>query len=306
MALTKEELERKLINNDSLFNNIHVIQQKFDIIPDDKPHIGASIAYQDLQELKDSFVKSLFDTITDWVYSSDKYFELLDAEKAQGKTVAAASSAVQRKAREKFRKKEGSDKLLVQGQLGELMLFHFIQKYMKAIPLLRKMKITTSRTVERFGADAIHYKKENNDNIIILGEAKTYTSKYKFEDAFSESISSILTSYENFRDELGLYTHEDFLDKELDIIAEQYLNNTLVNTRVELVCIVIYHETNKIKITNQKDIHRQIEEIIKSRFKSYNNNLIDIEGNPILKRITYIVFPIWDLDKLAKQFQDMI
>ena len=32
MALTKEEIESKLINNDSLFNSIHVIQQNFDII----------------------------------------------------------------------------------------------------------------------------------------------------------------------------------------------------------------------------------------------------------------------------------
>lgn len=306
MALTKEEIESKLINNDSLFNSIHVIQQNFDIIPDDKPHIGASIAYQDLQELRDNFVNDLFDTITDWVYSSEKYSELLKAEIKQGKSSAAASSAVQRKARDKFRKKDNSDKLLIQGQLGELMLFHFIQRYMKAIPLLRKMKITTSNRIERFGADAIHYKKENNDNIIILGEAKTYTSKYKFDDAFSESISSILSSYDNFRTELGLYTHEDFLDEELDLVAEQFLNNTLENTRIELVCIVTYHETKKLRITNQNDIHKQIEDILKSRFKSYDNRLIDIEGKPILNRITYIVFPIWDLDKLAKKFQDMI
>lgn len=306
MALTKEEIEHKLTNNDSLFASIHVFQQNFDIIPDDKPHIGASIAYQDLQELRDDFVNGLFDTITDWVYSSEKFSELLKKERKQGKSLAAASSAVQRKARDKFRKKDNSEELLIQGQFGELLLFHFIQRYMKAIPLLRKMKITTSKKVERFGADAIHYKKENDDNIIILGEAKTYTSKYKFEDAFSEAISSILSSYENFRTELGLYTHEDFLDKELDNIAEQFLNNALENTRIELVSIVTYHETNKLNITNQNDIHRQIEEIIKSRFKSYDNTLIDIEENPILKRITYIVFPIWELDKLAKQFQDMI
>ena len=72
------------------------------------------------------------------------------------------------------------------------------------------------------------------------------------------------------------------------------------------MCIVTYHETKKLRITNQNDIHKQIEDILKSRFKSYDNRLIDIEGKPILNRITYIVFPIWDLDKLAKKFQDMI
>ena len=36
------------------------------------------------------------------------------------------------------------DELLIQGQFGELLLFHFIQKFMQATPLLRKMKIATS------------------------------------------------------------------------------------------------------------------------------------------------------------------
>ena len=306
MALTKDEIKNRLINNDALFNYIHVIQQNFDIIPDDKPHIGASIAYQDLQELKDNFINSLFDTITDWVYSSDKFSELLKNEMRKGSSLATASSAVQRKAREKFRKKENSKELLIQGQLGELMLFHFIQRYMQAIPLLRKMRITTSSAVERFGADAIHYKKEDDNNIFILGEAKTYVSDNSFKNAFSKSITSILNSYNNFHKELGLYTHEDFLDKELDVIAEQFLNNTIENPKIELVSIIIYNETEKINITDQDDIHHQIEEVIKNRFHDYDNNLIDIESNPILKRITYIAFPIWQLKELSERFQKMI
>ena len=304
--MTTEEIQKKLINNDSLFNYIHVIQQNFDIIPDDKPHIGASISYQDINYLRGRFITELYDTIVDWIYSSEKYSELLEIEVNKGKSPSAASSAIQRKARNKFRKSDDPKKLLVQGQLGELLLFHFIQRYMKAIPLLRKMKIATDNMHERFGADAIHYKKENDCNIIVLGEAKTYTSKFGFNQAFSDAISSILTTYDNLESELGLYSHEDFLDKDLDIIAEQYLNNTLENPRIELVSIVIYNENKIINYTDQEDIHKQIEEIIKDRFKCFDNNKIDIKGNPILKRITYIVFPIWELDELAKKFQEMI
>ena len=36
------------------------------------------------------------------------------------------------------------------------------------------------------------------------------------------------------------------------------------------------------------------------------NNKIDIENNPILRRITYIVFPVWDLKGLVEEFQKMI
>ena len=86
---------------------------------------------------------------------------------------------------------------MIQGQLGELLLFHFIQRLQKAIPLLRKMKITTSNKHERFGADAIHFKYEQKKPIIILGEAKTYTSEYKFNEAFTDAIISILNTYKN-------------------------------------------------------------------------------------------------------------
>ena len=48
MAIVSEnDITKRLINNDSLFNNIFVHHQNFDIIPSDKPHYGASIAYQD-------------------------------------------------------------------------------------------------------------------------------------------------------------------------------------------------------------------------------------------------------------------
>lgn len=65
--LTKTDIESKLINNDALFNNIHIIQQNFDIIPNKDTHIGANIAYQDIRELRTEFINELYDTIVDWV-----------------------------------------------------------------------------------------------------------------------------------------------------------------------------------------------------------------------------------------------
>lgn len=256
--ITSKEIEDRIINNDSLFNNIFVVQQKFDIIPDDVNHFGTSIDYQDLSELRDDFISELYDTIVDWVYSSDKYVALKNAAINKGKTEQAANSEIQRKARQKFRGDRDSDKLLVQGQLGQLLLFHYIQRFQRAIPLLRKMRITTSKNHERFGADAIHFKIENDKPIIILGEAKTYTSKYKFNDAFEDAIDSIITTYTSHRKELNLYVHEDFLDDMMNDVAEKYLNNTLENVEVHLVSIIVYNETNKLNITSQEEIRRQI------------------------------------------------
>ena len=43
--MTSEGIKRRLINNDALFNNIFVIEQNFDIVPNTHPHYGASITY---------------------------------------------------------------------------------------------------------------------------------------------------------------------------------------------------------------------------------------------------------------------
>ncbi len=304
--LTEHDINNRIINNDALFNNIYVINQKFDILPNDKMHYGTSIDFQDIRELRTDFLNELYDSIVDWVYSSEKYSELKNAIIEKGKTPQAACSEIQRKAQAKFRGNKDSENLLVQGQLGELLLFHFIQRFNKAVPLLRKMKITTSNKHERFGADAIHFKIEDEKPIIILGEAKTYTSKYKFNNAFEDALESILNTYDSHKDELSLYVHEDFLDPQMNEIAERYLSNTLENVEVRLVSIVVYNETREITKSNRDKIRKQIEEIIKARYKEFDNNKIRIEENAILKRITYIVMPIWELDELAQKFQDKI
>ncbi|WP_219810508.1 HamA C-terminal domain-containing protein [Campylobacter concisus] len=304
--MEEKDILKRLIKNDSLFNMIGVIVRQYDILPNNKEHIGAYIEYQDIQELRDGFVEELSDTIVDWIYSSEKYEELKKKLVNSGKSEAAASQHIGRKAKNKFRANKNSENVLIQGQMGELLLYHFIQKCMKAVPLLRKMNIATSSDHERFGADAIHFKIENDKNIIILGEAKTYTSKYKFNEAFSDALDSILNMYNKHRSELGLYVHEDFLDDEMNVVAEKYLNNTLKSVEIQLVSIVTYNELSKIDKIDENTIRNNIKKIIEDRYRNYDKNKIDMNKNPILSRITYIVFPIWDLKELAKKFQKLI
>lgn len=304
--MEEKDILKRLIKNDSLFNMIGVIVQQYDILPNNKEHIGAYIEYQDIQELRDGFVEELSDTIVDWIYSSEKYEEIKKKLVNSGRSEAAASQYIGRKAKNKFRANKNSENVLIQGQMGELLLYHFIQKRMKAVPLLRKMNIATSSDHERFGADAIHFKIENDKNIIILGEAKTYTSKYKFNEAFSDALDSILNTYNKHRSELGLYVHEDFLDDEMNVVAEKYLNNTLESVEIQLVSIVTYNEVSKIDKIDENTIRNNIKKIIEDRYRNFDKNKIDISKNPILSRITYIVFPVWDLKELAEKFQKLI
>ena len=298
--LSEREIKDRLIRNDALFDYIFVFQQNFDIIPD-KEHIGASIAFQDLQELRDDFLAQLVDTVVEWVYSAKK-FEELKKSYSKRKSESAATSEVLRKAKGKFRQGH-KGKVLSQGQIGELLLFHFIQRVFNAIPILRKMPLTTSPELERFGADAIHYKVQDGQHRIIIGEAKAYTSKYTFNKAMKDAIDSILSSYTNLRKELHLYLHEDFLDPEMDEIAELFLNNQLSHVSVDLVCLILYNETSKIAVTSEDEIKEQIRGIIEKKFSNFDNSKIDVEQYPILNRITYIVFPVWKFDELAEEFE---
>mgnify|MGYP000373436557 FL=1 len=100
--------------------------------------------------------------------------------------------------------------------------------------------------------------------------------------------------------------HEDFLDEEMNEIAEEYLDKRLQNVEIHLVSIIVYDETKKINLTNENDIRRQIEEIIEMRYRDFDNSKIPIKENIILKRMTYIVFPIWKLDELIKEFQEQL
>lgn len=138
--MKESDIAKCLTNNDALFNKVHTLTRKFDILPDNREHIGATIKYQDLTELSDEFIEELVDSVVDWVYSSEEYKKLVKTIVCKGKSESAAHSEVLRKAKQKFRKSE--DELLIQGQLGELLLFHFIQRFFGAAPLLRKMKIT--------------------------------------------------------------------------------------------------------------------------------------------------------------------
>ena len=57
--LTSSDIEKRLINNDALFNNIYVVHQNFDILPCDTKHFGTSIDYQDLLEKTENIMKRL-------------------------------------------------------------------------------------------------------------------------------------------------------------------------------------------------------------------------------------------------------
>ena len=63
---------------------------------------------------------------------------------------------------------------------------------------------------------------------------------------------------------------------------------------------------NPKKLGSYDDSVEERCKIIEKRFASFDKEKIDLVKNPILGRITYIVFPVWEFEKLAQEYQDML
>lgn len=303
--MSEEKIKNLLISNDLLFNQLYIFSCEFDILPN-KKHNAIAIKYVDLQECREKFIEELSYIIQDWVYSRKKYKALVNKQLRKDENEYRAHAYIMKMIKEKFRR-DKKNALILQGQFGELLLYATIQKFFGAIPILRKMPITTSTKHERYGADAIHYKYEGGKNLIYLGEAKTYESDYQFSNALKASLESIMDTYDRHRSEIERYSFDDFIDEDLIDIAQQYSDSTLENCEVHLVCIVIYNEKAKINQINEQEIKSSIEKIIKRRCASYKkDNFNDYKDKCIFNRVNYIFFPVWELDKLLKLFGEQI
>ena len=304
MPITPEEIEKLTSCTKMFMNHIHWVQQSFNLLPD-KQHYGACINYIDRQEYRQEFCKELINTIPEWVYSQSESAEILDQLIKDGRSTTNAMAALTTSTFDKFRNRDGRE-LFIQGQFGELLLFNFLQGFFNAIPLLRKMPLTTSAEMERFGADAIHYSYNNDRNIFYLGEAKTYSSKYQFNTALKDAIDSILNTYTNHRKELGLYIHDSFIDKPLQEIAKGYKNGTLTNVEVHLVSIITYCENKSFDKNNEQQIKEDIMKIISDRGENADRTIFNAIEAGLHPRFNYIILPVWQLDELISDFQKLI
>lgn len=292
--------DKFLTHTQHLLNHIYWFKQDLEIQPS-KDHIGTAINYTDIASRKDDFLRELVNTIASWVYSKNKSKQIIDKRLAEtNNDYANASTFIATQAFRKFR--PGNP----QGQFGELLLFNFIQYFFGSVPLLRKQRITTSVGHERFGVDAIHYRYKNATNFLVLGESKCYESKYKFKDAFKTSLSSIITTFNNLNKELDLYVYDDFIEPELESVAKNYKDGTLPNVSFEIVCLIAYNENKKIDGDNETDIKEAIKNIIVDRCKTIEDDCYTAVQSNILKRINYIIFPIWELDSLLDEFQTLV
>lgn len=146
--------------------------------------------YSNLQEL-------LLSNITNYVFSRRVNKEAYDTKKIPNLT---------RKAMMEFRKLNNKKDCGNGGELGELLLYIFLESNLKAYKLLSKMELKTNSEDYIKGADGIYLyeyedKKKEKHFEYIIGEAKIEATSAK---SISDAFESILTHLqkENFEREL--------------------------------------------------------------------------------------------------------
>lgn len=278
-------------------NTMYAVRNVISLAPA-KQHVATCIQYSDLLEMRDEFVTELLNTVSAFVYSSAKQSKLIAQFEAEGRDRSASWAALGRLANSKFRRQS------LAGQFSELLLCNLLQHYFKAVPLLRKMPLTTNPALERNGADAIHVAQEDGKYLIYIGEAKTFDRKSNcFRDAVVEAIDDVVLHYNEHRKELQLYTYEDFLTPELQALAEQYQAGTATGLEVHLVCIATYNCKKTVAGADRNAILSSIMANVAADANAIKSHpVFNRVPVALLPRLNYILFSVRDMQSLIDAF----
>ncbi|MFK4752736.1 HamA C-terminal domain-containing protein [Oceanobacter antarcticus] len=290
-----------LANTRSLISKMIYLREDYGLTPKNS-HVGTAIRFSDLIELHDEFVNELTNGIIRFVYSKEKEEKIVEQLMEEGRDLPSAYSELRRRSHNKFRKSN------LKGQFSELLIFYLLQYHFKAVPVLRKMKITTNPALERNGADAIHVSADDGGYKLYLAECKTYDAKGKnFNNALHDSVEDMIEHYLGHRNELNLYTFEDFIPEKLEDIVRSYLEGKSDNIEVNLVCLVAYRNDEAVSGKNQQELNDSSLESIRSAASRINLTALKKKiPNNLEARLHYVLFPIADVDDILNKFTKQI
>ena len=224
-----------------------------------------------------------------------------------------------RKARDKF-----LDHLKNKGELGELLLYCFLESHLKAPKILSKLELKTSTSQYVNGADGVHFiRLAGGDFQIIFGESKTemdlttaLSHAFKSVYEFKNEINSKGAEKSGLPYEKGLISDhlekETFSDDEKDFIKSIIYPRRVSSFEVDdafgvFVAYEIAIDDADKKLSNsefRKKIQLQIKSEISSRIAHVENKIN--EFNLIGHHFYIYVLPFTDLMKHRGEIQKEI
>ena len=138
--------------------------------------------------------------------------------------------ALSKKAREKFKEYSKND-----GELGELLLFCFLEAQLKAPKILSKLELKTSTKLYVNGADGVHFLELEDGNYqLIFGESKMYK---EIKTAFDKALKS-LYEFKNEINENG--DSKSGINYERSLISDNLSKETFNEDEQKFLRALIY------------------------------------------------------------------
>lgn len=221
-----------------------------------------------------------------------------------------------KKAREKFKVAKKNE-----GELGELLLFCFLEGFLEAPKILTKLSLKTSQNVHINGSDAVHLKKISDERYhLIFGESKTYSNLSR---AFSDAFKSI----REFKEEINLKGNKKSgIAYEKGLISSNVEADIFEDEDKEILDLLIYPEkrgNNKIKLDDafsifvgyqidikneqikcsNRDFQVEIENKVKSQIENFKDKIYKkiIENNLIGHSFYIFIVPFTEIEKNRKE-----
>jgi hypothetical protein len=285
-------------------------------------HLGAHFLDQHGKNKLDLFILKINANDFDYVSLKNNLIDpMIDFSLSRKvrKRYAGKPGTLSTKAREKF-----VEYINNKGELGELLLYCFLETHLKAPKILSKLELKTSTSHYVNGADGVHFLKLDDGNYqLIFGESKTIagltaalSDAFKSIFEFKNCINSKESKKSGLPYEKGLIS--DHLEKETFSYEERQFIETVIypsrNSDFEVddaFGIFVGYEISvrqEDKRLSNKDFREKIKNQIKMEVEaSYNHVLKKIEAYKLYGHNFYIyILPFTDLDKTRSLIQQDI
>lgn len=207
-------------------------------------------------------------------------------------------ATLSKKAREKFKEYYKND-----GELGELLLFCFLETQLNAPKILSKLELKTSTSLYVNGADGVHFLKLKDGNYqLIFGEAKMYKD---LTSAFNRALKSI---YE-FKNEINEHGEsKSGINYEKALISDNLCKETFSIEEKDFLRSLIYPSENQkfyvddafgIFIGFEIEVNRTEKGMPNSEFRELMHERII---NAVKSCITYIAIKIQEYNLQGHDF----
>lgn len=121
------------------------------------------------------------------------------------------------------------------GELGELLLYAFLECHLNAPKILTKLELKTSTSLYVNGADGVHYLKLPNGNYqLIFGESKTI-------DNLTDALRAAFTSIADFKNQVNKDGKpKSGINYEKSLISDNLIKETFSDEDAEFIRSLIY------------------------------------------------------------------